>query len=416
MKTSTAALSLALYAQGIYAFPRAMYDTAEHFAALQKRAGPQGGAPLPLVPPPFDPALQYVSNQGQYKFVPPGPLDERGPCPGLNALANHNYLPHNGIATIQQFVDATNKGFGMSRDLSTFLAVYGAIVDGTGTGWSIRGTPHTGISGSHGNYETDSSPCRGDLNQWGSNTDLQITQFKRLYALQPNAATANYNLDVLRTFRTQRLTESINKNPYFSYGPFTGVAVSQAAFTFIYRFMANKSSEYPEGRLDKATLKSFMSIQGDDNNLKWVPGNEQFPDYFYKRHPTDEYSIPYFQSDIVYFAQADPRILIPGCNKGKVNTYSALDPGTLSNGAYTAQQAAANPVCFASAFAKAEATAFTGLSTSQLAPLFSALDSATGGLNCKAIGSVNQTALAACPGFSFYGGPNGPVAPGAIQN
>lgn len=48
--------------------------------------------------------------------------------------------------------------------------------------------------------------------------------------------------------------------------PFAGVEVSQAAFTFIYRFMANKSAEYPEGILNKATLKSFMSIHGTDEN------------------------------------------------------------------------------------------------------------------------------------------------------
>jgi hypothetical protein len=45
------------------------------------------------------------------------------------------------------------------------------------------------------------------------------------------------------------------------------MAVSQAAFTFIYRFMANKSAEYPEGVLNKQVLKSFMSITGSDSNV-----------------------------------------------------------------------------------------------------------------------------------------------------
>ena len=38
----------------------------------------------------------------------------------------------------------------------------------------------------------------------------------QLYDMQPNAATANYNLDVLRTFRSKRFQESIDKNPYFA--------------------------------------------------------------------------------------------------------------------------------------------------------------------------------------------------------
>jgi hypothetical protein len=28
----------------------------------------------------------------------------------LNALANHGYLPHNGIGTIDQFIDSVTKG------------------------------------------------------------------------------------------------------------------------------------------------------------------------------------------------------------------------------------------------------------------------------------------------------------------
>ena len=57
----------------------------------------------------------------------------------MNTLANHGYLPHNGVATIAQFIDATYKGFGMATDLATFLATFGAVVDGTLTQWSIEG-------------------------------------------------------------------------------------------------------------------------------------------------------------------------------------------------------------------------------------------------------------------------------------
>lgn len=42
----------------------------------------------PGVIPPFDAASQYVSTSGDYAFVAPGSGDQRGPCPGLNAMAN----------------------------------------------------------------------------------------------------------------------------------------------------------------------------------------------------------------------------------------------------------------------------------------------------------------------------------------
>lgn len=188
MKTfTTAALSVALLATNVSAFPAMAMDALTEplkARALEMKprainaASPQGAGALPLVPPPFDAKAQYVSNKGAHKFVAPGPGDARGQCPGLNALANHNYLPHNGKATIQQFIDATNTGFGMAKDLGGFLAIYGAIVDGYLTGWSIKGGPHIGIGGSHNNYEADSSPLKSDLNQYGSNQKLIMSQFR----------------------------------------------------------------------------------------------------------------------------------------------------------------------------------------------------------------------------------------------
>jgi hypothetical protein len=97
-------------------------------------------------------------------------------------MANHGYLPHNGVATIAQFASACQTVFGMGADLALFLATYGAVVDGTLTSWSINGKPHTGIGGSHGNYETDSSPLKADLYQYGSLEKLVISQFKEVCA------------------------------------------------------------------------------------------------------------------------------------------------------------------------------------------------------------------------------------------
>jgi hypothetical protein len=201
-------------------------------------------------------------------------------------MANHNYLPHNGVATINQFFEATQEVFGMAPDLSLFLAVYGAVVDGNLLSWSIEGKPHTGIAGSHNNYESDSSPMYPDLNQYGDIPNLVLSQFKELYAMQPDAATANYNLEVLRDFRAKRFQESVDKNPYFTYLPFGGILVSQAAFTFIYRFMANKSAEYPEGVLDRQVLKSFFAIEGEGDNMKWNKGHERIPDNCKSPGPT----------------------------------------------------------------------------------------------------------------------------------
>lgn len=60
----------------------------------------------------FDPVAQRVSTTGRHAFVPPNFAagDKRGPCPGLNALANHGYLPHNGIAPATTIIKAVTEG------------------------------------------------------------------------------------------------------------------------------------------------------------------------------------------------------------------------------------------------------------------------------------------------------------------
>ena len=41
-----------------------------------------------------------------YKFKRPKATDSRGPCPGLNLLANYGYLPRDGYVNFGQVVDA----------------------------------------------------------------------------------------------------------------------------------------------------------------------------------------------------------------------------------------------------------------------------------------------------------------------
>lgn len=94
---------------------------------------------------------------------------------------------------------------------------------------------------------------------------MQIKQFQALYDL--GKAADSYDLDLLTAFRATRFQESISNNPYFFNGVFSGVAVQPAAYTFIYRFMANKSAEYPEGLLNGDVLKSFFSITGEDGDF-----------------------------------------------------------------------------------------------------------------------------------------------------
>lgn len=132
MKTVTLSAAVVALAGTVAAFPAI---AAEH---AQRLAQSQAGKRSTLAPTQhkkrltFDAASQYVSTTGYHAFVPPNFAagDVRGPCPGLNAAANHGYIPHNGIGTMGDFINGTNTAYGMSLDLGGFLAVYGSIFDG----------------------------------------------------------------------------------------------------------------------------------------------------------------------------------------------------------------------------------------------------------------------------------------------
>lgn len=75
-----------------------------------------------LVPEPNDPLHQYMAPTSQ---------DIRGPCPGLNAAANHNFIARDGITTYNELVDAVQNVYNMGYDLANFLAVFSIyIADG----------------------------------------------------------------------------------------------------------------------------------------------------------------------------------------------------------------------------------------------------------------------------------------------
>jgi hypothetical protein len=106
MKSSTF-ICLAV-AGSVHAFPNIVQHLAQRDS--KRAVSDSWGGLLPLTTPPFDAAAQYVDTTGKHAWKAPGKYDQRGPCPGLNALANHNYLPHNGIGTIDQFIDACIRG------------------------------------------------------------------------------------------------------------------------------------------------------------------------------------------------------------------------------------------------------------------------------------------------------------------
>jgi len=108
------ALTLLTAATSVAAYPGLMQmdeSLGDRLSTLRKRdVEPPYRAPNFVIDRPntglpplgFDADDQYVdvTDDGPHPWMPPGSGDRRGECPGLNAAANHGFLPRNGIPTI----------------------------------------------------------------------------------------------------------------------------------------------------------------------------------------------------------------------------------------------------------------------------------------------------------------------------
>ncbi|KAK0555646.1 hypothetical protein OC846_001611, partial [Tilletia horrida] len=201
----------------------------------------------------FDAQAQYVSVEGDHEWKAPGPGDIRGPCPGLNVLANHGYFNRDGTVSLVQAIEVVNQVYGISPELGGALSAYavvftGNILDGT---WSIGGPFQSkglgavtnliagepqGID-SHNVYEGDASVTRADY--YANNGDdytSQVPFFQQLVDIAGNDRTRGkdvYTREVLLKHRSLRFNHSIETNPYFFYSAFGGLVVTTAAHDFI---------------------------------------------------------------------------------------------------------------------------------------------------------------------------------------
>ncbi|KAF7715040.1 Chloroperoxidase domain-containing protein [Penicillium ucsense] len=294
-----------------------------------------------------------VDVTGVHVFQPPNfeKGDQRGPCPGLNALANHGYIPRNGVVSFAHVIQAINKVYGMGIDLATVLAIMGTVwtgdplsldprfsIGGRSTGVNnlldnlggLLGEPQ-GLIGSHNFIEADSSNTRDDIYVTGNNYVMNMDKFMSWYNMSTDG-TFDMNLMALRA--KNRFDETIKSNPNFYYGPVTGLIARNAGYIFPGRLFRNHSADNPEGVLTKSALRNFYAVYGEENNLTYKEGWEQIPSNWYKT-PVD-YGLVQLNLDIVDFLLKYPELGSVGGNTGKVNSFAGVDLADLTGGLFNA--------------------------------------------------------------------------------
>ncbi|OJD33750.1 heme-thiolate peroxidase [Diplodia corticola] len=215
--------------------------------------------------------------EDDYPFKAPGDTDQRGPCPGLNTLANHGYIPRTGIATIGELIAGTQALFNMAPDLAALLAVGGDIDGGdilsqkmsiggpddrvgllNGALNDIFGTP-SGIAG-HGKFnEGDASATREDFYLNGDNISFQPKLFQQLHQRALDTGDGTYSVDAVKKHFANRYAASkaANKQFYFNV---PSAAVVMGAYYFIPGFMSNGTLG-AGGLANEASITSFYGAK-----------------------------------------------------------------------------------------------------------------------------------------------------------
>jgi hypothetical protein len=204
---------------------------------------------------------------GKHEWQPPNfeDGDQRGPCPGLNALANHGYISHSGVASYLPLITTMNDIYGMDLVLGTILSTMGTVWTGDplsltpgfsldgyspkvtnllGNLLGLLGEPR-GISRSHNWLEADASLTRDDLYVTGDASTMNFDKFVKLYnRAGPDGVIST---DDMVEHSIEGIQECIATNPYCWYGPYTGLVARNAGIAFAARLLSNHSDENPGG-------------------------------------------------------------------------------------------------------------------------------------------------------------------------
>ncbi|KAJ7579764.1 Chloroperoxidase [Mycena floridula] len=140
-----------------------------------------------------------------HKWIAPKFTDLRSPCPGLNTLANHGFLPRDGRGlTIETVLKAAIDGFNVQPDAITLAAKVGLLTTAAIDTFTLDDIKL------HNTIEHDASISRGDF-ALGDNLHFNETIFQVLANSNPDVE--YYNVTSAGQVQKQRLKESQATNP-----------------------------------------------------------------------------------------------------------------------------------------------------------------------------------------------------------
>ncbi|KAJ7575171.1 Chloroperoxidase [Mycena floridula] len=187
-----------------------------------------------------------------HPFIAPGPNDQRGPCPAMNTLANHGYIPRNGIATFEEIVVGLMESFNLGVAFASTMVANNMLARGNvfankvsigGVSPLVPPYPHkidgpvTGGLAKHGRSEGDASMTREDL-FLGDNRNFQEALYDEDLAQLaiygddgPDGPHTVFNVQTLIAMKNHTIKRNQALNPKFEFPLFRmNGAYQQSAF------------------------------------------------------------------------------------------------------------------------------------------------------------------------------------------
>ncbi|KAH6885612.1 Chloroperoxidase [Coprinopsis sp. MPI-PUGE-AT-0042] len=261
--------------------------------------------PHPVNPPNPPPPPTFLGaklvNDAAHPFRAPKKSDLRGPCPGLNTLANHGWLPRDGVATPAQIITAVQEGFNMESRLARTTTYAAHLLDGNPVTdlMSIGAKTHKTGPDPPAPCNCDASMTRADA-YFGNNHVFNPALFEEFKNFSMVYGNGFFNTTVSAELRYHRIQQSIATNPTFEMLGFRHTtAYAEASFPATF-FVDGRKTGSEAGQLDMVTAERFFK-------------DMQFPVDFHRP------AAPVSGQDIFAIYSAHPTL--PGKNVNGVNTF-----------------------------------------------------------------------------------------------
>ncbi|KAJ7839218.1 Chloroperoxidase [Mycena olivaceomarginata] len=215
----------------------------------------QTGTVITSPPKPTNTGLQQTPD-AHHPFIAPGANDQRGPCrmdllghiisrltillAAMNTLANHGYIPRNGVASFEEIVTGAVEAFNIQQSVMEFITAANMLMRGNPFVNKVSiggisdlvpplpgniGGPHTSGVALHGGFEGDASMTRADA-FIGDNRDFQdilydldLLQLGKFGDNGPNGNNTVFNVATMIAIKQLNIAMDQAANPEFAVPP-----------------------------------------------------------------------------------------------------------------------------------------------------------------------------------------------------